>query len=318
MNIDLSVVIPTYNGAKRLPQVLERLRSQSETTTFTWEILIVDNNSADGTASLIQDVQKDWNSPFNLRYCFEAEQGLAFARTRGITEAKGELVAFLDDDNLPDLHWVAEAYKFAQIHPQLGAFGGQIHGEFEVTPPVNFKRIESFLAIRERGTEPHLYQPENLSLPPGAALVVRRQAWLENVPKRLTLVGRIQDSMLAGEDYEALLYLHRAGWEIWYNPAMHTYHQIPQYRLEKPYLISLIRGSSLCLCELRMLNAKIWQKPLIFIKMILGSSKRLIQHWLKYRQQIQTDLVIACEWEFLQSSLISPFYYLLRQFPKKV
>ncbi|MCD8485816.1 MAG: hormogonium polysaccharide biosynthesis glycosyltransferase HpsE [Desertifilum sp.] len=317
MTFDLSVAIPTYNGADRLPKLLEKLRSQFNTDSFSWEIIIIDNNSTDSTAALIQAIQQNWNFPYPLRYCFEAEQGLAFARNRGITEAQGELVAFLDDDNHPDPDWVAQAYQFAQNHPQAGAFGGQIHGEFAISPPANFKRIESFLAIRERGSEPHLYQPQNLSLPPGAALVVRRQVWLDNVPKRLHLVGRIQGSMLAGEDYEALLYIHRAGWEIWYNPAMHTYHQIPPHRLEKSYLVSLIRGSSLCLCYLRMLNAKHWQKPLIFLRMILGSSKRILQHWLKSCRYPQTDLVATCEWEFLQSSLLSPFYYMLNLFPKK-
>ena len=307
---DFTIAIPTYNGAKRLPKVLERLKQQINTEHFAWEIIVVDNNSHDNTAEVVQNYQANWSAISSLRYCFEEKQGLAFARQRAIAEAQGELVGFIDDDILPSPNWLTEAYFFASKYPQAGAYGGQIHGDFEVTPPQNFERIESFLAIREKGEEPHLYQPDILSLPPGAALVVRKQAWCENVPSEPVLIGRVNGVMLAGEDYETLLHMYHSGWEIWYNPAMHVYHQIPQKRLEKEYLISLIRGCSFCICYLRLINAKNWQKPIIVAKIILGSFKRAIQHLIKYQWQIKTDLVAACEMEFFVSSLLSPLYLL--------
>lgn len=311
--VDLTVAIPTYNGETRLPQLLERLRHQKNTEDFSWEIVVVDNNSSDRTAELIQQTQATWNQPWPLRYSFESQQGLAFARQRCITEAQGQLVGFLDDDNLPDSNWVAAAYHFAQTHPQAGAFGGQIHPQYETPPPANIERIQSFLAIRERGNQPHRYQPETLSLPPGAALVVRKQAWCDQVPPVLQLKGRVNGVMLAGEDYEALLHLHQGGWEIWYNPAMHTHHQIPHWRLEKDYLLNLIRGSCLCLCYLRLMHLSPWQKPWVMTRMFLGSLRRAAQHFLKHRQELQTDLIAACEMEFFLSSLTSPWFYLKQQ-----
>lgn len=307
--VDFTVAIPTYNGASRLPQIIEKLKQQINTENFTWEIIIVDNNSRDNTAQLIKIYQKNWLLPYPLRYCFQGQQGLAFARQKAVEEARGKLVGFLDDDVLPAPDWVAEAYKFGQQHPQAGAYGGQIHGDFEVEPPANFERIKSFLAIRERGNEPHLYRPEILSLPPGAALVVRKQVWLDSVPSCLVLVGRVNGTMLAGEDYETLIHMHRSGWEIWYAPTMHSYHQIPKTRLEKEYLLSLIRGCSFCICYLRLINCKKWQKPLIIVKIILGNFKRIIQHLSKYQWQVKTDLVAACELEFFLSSFISPLFF---------
>ncbi len=305
-----TVAIPTYNGASRLPKLLEQLRTQVNTEDLVWEIIIVDNNSKDNTAEVVRQYQANWPEPYPLRYCLETEQGAAFARQRAIREAKGELIGFVDDDNLPDTNWVAAAYTFGKEHPKAGAYGGQIHGDFEVEPPENFKRIKSFLAIRERGEKLHLYEPDNLNLPPGAALVVRKQAWCECVPIRPTLQGRVGEKMLVGDDYEPLLYIHKAGWEIWYNPAMHTYHQIPQRRLEKDYLLSLIRGCGLTICHLRMINAKIWQKPIIMARIMLGSLRRAILHLLKYRWKVKTDLIAACEMEFHLSSFASPFYFI--------
>lgn len=310
MTLDFTVAIPTYNGASRLPKVLESLRLQVNSEQIRWEIIVVDNNSNDNTAEIIRDYQANWLSNIPLRYCFERRQGLAAARARAIREARGKFVGFIDDDNLPDADWISAAYSFGQSHPKAGAYGGQVHGDFEVNPPENFQIIQSFLAIRERGETPHLYDPDNLSLPPGAALVVRRKAWCQNVPSRLRLSGRVNGSMLGGEDYEALLYIYRAGWEIWYNPAMHTYHQIPQYRLEKDYLLSLICGSSLCICYLRMLNVEDWNKPIIFSKILLGSTLRMVRHLIKYRGQVKTDLIAACEMQFFWSSFLSSFYYI--------
>ncbi|MBD2180486.1 glycosyltransferase family 2 protein [Planktothrix sp. FACHB-1355] len=305
-----TVVIPTYNGASRLPLVLERLRQQMNTEHLAWEIIVVDNNSQDNTAQIVRDYQANWPEKFPLTYCLEMEQGVAFARLHAVREAKGELIGFLDDDNLPDSNWVVAAYSFAKAHPKAGAFGGQIHGDFEVKPPENFQKIQSFLAIREQGEKPRLYEPNNLSLPPGAAVVVRKKAWCEAVPNRPKLIGRVGKQMLGGEDLEPLLYIHNAGWEIWYNPAMHTYHQIPQWRLEKDYLIALIRGSSLCICHLRLINSKTWQKPIIMAKIFLGSLRRTILHLLKYGGKVKNDLIPACEMEFYLSSLASPIYFI--------
>jgi glycosyltransferase involved in cell wall biosynthesis len=182
--MDFTVAIPTYNGESRITKVLERLRSQVNTENITWEVLVVDNHSIDNTAKVVQDFQANWSATCPLKYCFEAEQGLAFARQRVVKEASGTFIGFLDDDNLPADDWVATAYSFGLEHPRAGAYSGQIHGDYEVTPPENFNRIQAFLAIREHGPEPHRFEPENLRLPPGAGLVVRKQAWCESVPLR--------------------------------------------------------------------------------------------------------------------------------------
>ncbi len=309
-SLDFTVAIPTYNGEARLPLLLEKLRLQVMPYYIKWEIIVIDNNSTDNTFSLIQNHQLNWNCNCQLRYVMEKEQGAAFARVRAVHEARGELIGFLDDDNLPAPDWVAAAYAFGGLYPQAGAFGSQIHADYATKPPDQFKRIESFLAIRERGSQAHLYEPANLSLPPSAGLVVRKKAWCAHVPSRPTLSGKISGSMVQGEDYEVLLYLHKANWEIWYNPAMHIDHQIPNWRLEKDYLVALARGCGLPICQLRLIGTKNWQKPLLIVKITLGSFRRLLQHFMKHKWKIKTDLIAFVEMQFYLSSLFSPFYYL--------
>ena len=166
-SLDFTVSIPTYNGAKRLPKVLDLLLNQTGVENLNWEIIIIDNNSKDDTNKISEYYQKFSNKNFSVRYFLEKEQGIAFARMRAINEARGEFIAFIDDDNLPANDWVLQSYLFGKEHPQAGAWSGQIHGDFEVNPPKDFARIQAFLAIREHGLKPYLFDADNLRLPPG-------------------------------------------------------------------------------------------------------------------------------------------------------
>ncbi|WP_414754903.1 hormogonium polysaccharide biosynthesis glycosyltransferase HpsE [Anabaena sp. CCY 9910] len=307
-NIDFTVAIPTYNGANRLPELLERLRNQINTENISWEIIVVDNNSTDNTAQVVQQYQENWQCPYPLKYYFEAKQGAAYARKKGVEVSSGQLIGFLDDDNYPTPTWVAAAFDFAQQHPKAGAYGSQIHPDWEVEPPEGFKSITPFLAITERGNKPLFYDPRKKLLPPSAGLVVRREAWLESVPDQPILTGRVTGNMLTGEDLEMLCYFQKSGWEVWYSPEMEIYHKIPESRLKKEYLIPFFRGIGLSRYVTRMTNLKTYQKPFILIAYMINDIRKLILQLLKYGDKIESDLVIACQTELLINSLISPFY----------
>ncbi|MBW4605919.1 MAG: hormogonium polysaccharide biosynthesis glycosyltransferase HpsE [Hassallia sp. WJT32-NPBG1] len=306
--LDFTVAIPTYNGESRLPELLERLRNQLYTNQLSWEIIVVDNNSTDNTATVVQAYQENWQCPYPLKYCFEPQQGAAYARKRAVEEAKGRLIGFLDDDNYPVLDWVVKAYDFGQNYPHAGAYGSQIHPEWEVEPPENFQRIAPFLAITERGDLPLQYDIRKKLLPPSAGLVVRRQAWLESVPNQPILTGRVSGKMLTGEDLEMLSYIQKSGWQIWYVPDMKIYHKIPRWRLQREYLIPFFRGIGLSRYVTRMVNIKPITRPIAFLAYMINDLRKIILHLLRYRRKVNSDLVTACEMQLLLSSLISPFY----------
>lgn len=315
--LDLTIAIPTYNGEKRLPLVFEKLRSQTGTEEIAWEVLVVDNNSSDATAAIVEQFRQEWPGEIPLRYVFEKEQGLAFAREKAVTEANGEFVGFLDDDNLPTSNWVAAAYQFGKQNPQAGAYGGCILGDFEVAPPENFGRIASFLAIVDRGDRPLQYRVEKKILPPGAGLVVRTLAWREQVPKTLALVGRNTQKMFASEDIQVLRYIQQGGWEIWYNPAMVIYHRIPQHRLQKSYLMKLCFGVGASSYPIRMLKYPAWQRPFWVVLYGLNDTRKILWYLWKHKTSIQNQTVAAVELQFLLGRLVSPCYFLFKGFPIK-
>ncbi|MEO0432332.1 MAG: hormogonium polysaccharide biosynthesis glycosyltransferase HpsE [Cyanobacteria bacterium J06656_5] len=305
---DFTIAICTYDGAGRIPAVLERLRQQLGAQGVRWEVFVIDNNSSDSTEAVVRQYQQNWPSDIPLRYFFEARQGAAYARQLAMEKAKSELVGFLDDDNLPADDWVAAAYAFGQDHPHVGAYGSQIQGEFEGALPDDFHRIQSFFALTQRGDTAHVYQPRLRVLPPSAGLVVRRRAWLNHVPAQLILTGRHDEQMLTGEDLEAITHIRRGNWEIWHNPAMKVWHQIPARRLQRSYLLAFFRGIGLSRHVTRMLSMPFWQRPFMFWVYVANDLGKALHHVLTYRTLLKTHTVSACELQLYLSSLISPFY----------
>lgn len=317
-DIDFSVAICTYNGAQRLPLVLERLRSQALTHPCRWEVIVVDNNSSDQTPAVVASYQTHWPQSISLRYEFEARQGLGFARQRAVETAQGHWVGFLDDDNPPNLNWVDAAYQFGQTHPQAGVYGSRIQGCYETPPPAHFDRISRFLAIGGSSrlrcySHPDYEGFRKRVYPPGAGAVVRRSAWLTLVPKNLTLQGRVSGLELPGEDVEAFSYLRAGGWEIWHNPAMVIEHHIPQQRLQAAYLRKLLWRTGLS----RFYTRRLGYPPILFMGMLplfgLNDVCKLIGHCCRYPLW-RRDRVLDGEKLLLLGSLVSPFHGLWRWF----
>lgn len=308
--MDFTVAIPTYNGAERLPAVLNRLLNQTGTEKLRWEVIVCDNNSRDETAAVVREIQSKWQQAgaVSLRYCFAPEQGAAFARQRAVEAAAGQWIGFLDDDNLPALDWVAQAHAFVAARPQVGVVGSQVLAQLDGELPEYFPQIAPFLAIVERGCKPHCYDEAVKVLPPGAGLVVRRELWLAQVPRRLFLNHKGKAAGLASEDLEAVLYLRRSGCEIWYNPDQVVAHHIPEERLQADYLASLFRCIGFSRLYVRLLGRPTWQRPFLIPLYWVNDLRRLVMHLLQYPPSLdaQTELLAQCDRIHLAATLVSP------------
>ncbi|MEM8614621.1 MAG: hormogonium polysaccharide biosynthesis glycosyltransferase HpsE [Cyanobacteria bacterium P01_H01_bin.105] len=317
--MDVTVVICTYNGASCLPNVFERLASQMFTTLVTWDIIVVDNNSRDHTAQVIRGYQGLPVFSDRLHYEYEPKQGLAFARRRGVRAAKGKLLAFLDDDNLPNLSWVQAVYDFGKQHPGAGAYGSQIVGAYEVEPPQDFERIACFLAVIDRGCQSFRYDLlDRWLFPAGAGLVVRRQVWLEHVSEKPRLPGVSAKKLTGkGEDIEALSYIRKAGWQIWHNPEMQIEHVIGRERMTSGYLLNLFQGVGLSRYHTRMVRFRPWQRPFAIAAYGVNDLRRWLLHYTTHYSK-KSSIVVQCELTLLYYSLLSPIYIFFQALVKIV
>src|SRR5437588_7929720 len=144
--LDASVIICTHNPREDyFARVLEALRVQT-LPLDKWELLIVDNASQVPLASRY-DIS--WHPAG--RHISEPELGLAAARRCGIEAAASDLIVFVDDDNVLNKKYLAEAVTIKKECPFLGVWGsGSVRGEFEVDPAVE---IRSWLPVRvEKGS----------------------------------------------------------------------------------------------------------------------------------------------------------------------
>lgn len=311
--MDITVAICTYNGAHRVPDVLDCLRRQVGMEARTWEVLVIDNNSTDDTAAVVGDYQADWIEGVPLRPVLETEQGLAYARQRAVDEARGALVAFLDDDNLPDPDWVATACRFAETHPRAGAFGGQLHGVYEVEPPRSFEGVQGLFAIND-APETYSYSAQGTGeFAPGAGLVVRKAAWEAHVPRELHSEGVSATSRAnVGEDIETQWYLHEAGWEIWHCADMKAKHKIPASRFSEDYLTRFFEGIGMSRHDNRMRRFAAWMRPLAIVAFWVSDARKLARHLLRYRHKAQTDPFVRGRTLMLLTMLKRPFMLNLR------
>jgi glycosyltransferase involved in cell wall biosynthesis len=306
--VDFTVAICTYDGAQRLPRVLERLRQcyfymRDRCIQLRWDVLVIDNNSRDQTPEVVANYQATGFADRPLLYIRETTQGLAYARQRAIEAASSPIVGFLDDDNLPEPDWVVAAHEFMLATPRAAAIGSRVLPEYEVEPPANFDQIRGFLALTDRGDHPLLYQPAARVLPPGAGLVVRRDLWLKLVPPRLELIGRVGGFMIASEDLEAILHFQQAGWEIWYNPEMVVYHHIPEWRLTEDYLSRLMYGIGLSRYRTRMMRYPAYQQLPMLLLYTLSDLLRLLRHHWHYGVNWRSSIVAVAQRQLYLGSL---------------
>lgn len=124
----VSVIIPIYNGEEDLPDLLACLRSQSYPRELT-EFWLIDNNSDDHTADLIQRAMAETASPeIKLSYLKEEQiQSSYAARNRGIQASTGEILAFTDVDCRPQSDWLERLIK-PFINPKISIVAGEIQG----------------------------------------------------------------------------------------------------------------------------------------------------------------------------------------------
>lgn len=128
----VSVIMPTYNRESLIGAAIESVRAQSITS---WELIIVDDGSSDGTAELVAGLQRDDG---RIRLVSQANAGVSAARNNGIAHAVGGFIAFLDSDNtwtpdflrasLASLQAAEAAGSFAAVEIQLDGGGREYLG----------------------------------------------------------------------------------------------------------------------------------------------------------------------------------------------
>ncbi|MDJ0510476.1 MAG: glycosyltransferase [Crocosphaera sp.] len=230
--ITISAVICTFNRAKYLRKAINSLVNQT-LESDKYEILVVDNCSTDETKTIVTE---DFSHISNLSYLYEPIQGLSQARNTGWKQAKGDYIAYLDDDAIAVPQWLEIILRtFETVEPQPGAVGGKIEPIWETSrPPWLSDRLTLGLTVLDWSKEPHFLQKKQWLA--GANIAYPKHI-LDKFHGFNTSLGRKKTNLLSCE--EALLNnkLKSEGYQLYYHPDAMVSHHIPASRLTKDWHI---------------------------------------------------------------------------------
>jgi glycosyltransferase involved in cell wall biosynthesis len=223
--------------------VMEALASQTQPSE-TWELLVIDNASSDGTGGVADRFIKEKLGGCG-RVVREEKPGLAFARARAAREARGEIICFLDDDNIPAPDFLAAVIQAFSERSRAGVIGGKVLPRWETKPTPLAEAVAPFaLAICDLGNDALKFNAIGGGIV-GAGMCLRTKVLRaiyqnENAPAQVT--GRTGGNLMSGEDLAISVVARQLGWECWYVPTLQIEHILPASRMDKKYLLRLYEG----------------------------------------------------------------------------
>lgn len=240
----LSVIICTYNREKYIRPLLDSIAA-NDLPKSEYEILLVDNNCTDNTRAICGEFAKA-NPGLTFRYMTEPEQGLSAARNKGIREAKGDIILYVDDDALVDTHYLRDYASHFASHPETMAAGGPIIPLYEAGAQFN-KSLEftqdepewmtSFTRALLAGWID--YGRRVRTFPkgryPGGGNAAYRKEVFDKVGLFNTALGRKGGNLMGSEEKDIFDKMHALGMQVLYLPQPILHHIIPQTKLEEPY-----------------------------------------------------------------------------------
>ncbi|MDE3110532.1 MAG: glycosyltransferase family 2 protein [Acidobacteriota bacterium] len=232
----ITVIVCTYNRCKSVPATLESIAAQTFPEPVEWEVLVVDNNSSDRTAEVVEEVSRRY--PGRFRYLFEPRQGLSQARNAGVNAARGDILVFTDDDITVEPGWLESLTSGLDTGEWAGA-GGRILRRWTCSPPKwlsiqgRYERMAFPIFTFDKGS----VQGELDDFAAGANMAYRREVFQKYGYFRTDL-GRCGDVLLAGEEVEFARRIRAAGERLRYEPSAVVYHPVEEFQLSKEYLLT--------------------------------------------------------------------------------
>jgi glycosyltransferase involved in cell wall biosynthesis len=239
----VSVVIASYNSARRIGETLLHLSRQEGIGDFPAEILLIDNNSNDGTGEIAAKAWKELGEPFPMRVILHEKPGVTGTRLKGFAESRYRIGLICDDDNWLARNYLQRVMTIFEQKPNVGVVCGISHAEPESILPEWFEDSASLFACGDRG------------LQNGVLTGIDAWVWGAGMAFRLDVfdrlleagfvnaaLGRTSASMLCGEDVEWCHWFTLAGYGILHDDSLELSHFIEDRKLTEEYRFNLIEG----------------------------------------------------------------------------
>jgi GT2 family glycosyltransferase len=245
MRASVSVIIPTYLRPEVLPGCLDALEGQRERPA---EVIVVDQSPDTRTRAVVSARSR---TPYALRYVHSDAVGVSLARNLGLRLSTGELIAFTDDDAVPDAGWT-EALLGAFETTPAEMVGGRVLPLWEggKRPAWFPSSREYMLGIFDPGGPLAPFPEKSLPMTLNAAI---RRATIERVGGFDTGAGPQPGRPVSGEDSLLAWRVRERGGAIFYQPDALVFHRVPRSRMQRRYYVrrAYLEGVSLIDIEAR-------------------------------------------------------------------
>lgn len=233
-NLDISILIATYNRAEILRETLESM-TRLERSGLKVEFVVVDNNSSDNTKQVVER----FSSRLPIRYLFEPRPGKNCALNKALAEVKlGEIVVFADDDVEPQRDWLKTIVSICERWPDYNVFGGKVYPVWpkqKVPKWAKNPKIEGFaFAVHDYANSECCYQHRDH--PVGPNFWVLRKVFSNGRCFDET-VGPRPTNRIMGSESTFLKQLRDDGYSFLYSPKAVVGHRISYKQLSFKDLI---------------------------------------------------------------------------------
>ncbi len=236
--IKISAVLCSYNRARFIIKAIESIFNQDFDKSL-YEVIVVDNNSTEDVLGVLE-AYKQAHPGYNFKYFTEMQQGVAHARTRCVKEAKGEIVAFLDDDSEAQPGWLASMAGFFDEHPETYSLGGKIVPYFLTDIPDWYSKY-FFGLVGNFDLGPKVKQLTKERYPCGANMAFRRKVF-DEIGYFNALLGRSGTGLLATEEKDIYKRVLAAGHDVYYLPHVWVKHAVEANKFNADYVKRHSRG----------------------------------------------------------------------------
>ncbi|MBK7128951.1 MAG: glycosyltransferase family 2 protein [Crocinitomicaceae bacterium] len=229
----ITATISTYNRERYLPGVLESLARQTLSSKL-YEIVLINNNSPGNTQEIFSKFCEE-NPNLSCRYYLETNQGLSFGRNRGITEAKGKYITFIDDDAFLADDYLEKIYTYFEAHADVAAIGSKILLHYEsIIPTWENKYLNSLLGYFNLGDETRIFPKSDY--PRGSNMSFRLDVF-QKAGMFNTELGRIGKGLGGGEEKDIFQRIYNfPELKVVYIPNAIVYHCVPVERTTAEFI----------------------------------------------------------------------------------
>lgn len=128
----IAVCVCSFRRPALLTRLLEKLKQQRTNGLFTFSIVVCDNDVEQSAASVVSAIRE--SGAIDITYCWEPRKNIALARNKAFEHARGDFVAFIDDDEFPTVNWLQKLLAACEQYRADGVLG-PVRPHFESPPP---------------------------------------------------------------------------------------------------------------------------------------------------------------------------------------